>query len=143
MAVSQTGVALARRTAALPTDARLATLARLGVYLDVLLAGSLVLVAAVVRWPNLLISPQFQSGGTAIPMALDIADGRAFYLREVSPYIGGPYIWLLALVYKLFGPSVEATMLVTWAIGALTIVPTYLLGREIGGRGARATTPLL
>ena len=95
MAVSPTGAALARRTAALPIDARQAALvrlgARLGVYLDVLLAGSLVLVAAVVRWPNLLLSPQFSSGGTAIPMALDIADGRAFYLREVSPYIGGPY----------------------------------------------------
>jgi hypothetical protein len=138
MAVSPTGAALARRNAALPLDARLAALvrpgARLGVYADLLLAVSLLVVAGLVRWQNLLISPQFSSGGTAIPMALDIADGRAFYLREVSPYIGGPYIWLLALVYKLFGSSVEATMLVTWAIGALTIVPTYLLGREVGGR---------
>ena len=76
-------------------------------------------------------------------MALDIADGRTFYLREISPYIGAPYIWLLALVYKLFGPSVEATMLVTWAIGALTIVPTYLLGREIGGRVVGSIAALL
>src|SRR5438552_1161799 len=129
MAVSQTGAVLARRTAALTTDAHQAALVRLGLflssrlaaYVDVLLAGTLVLVAGTVRWPNLLISPQFQSGGSAIPMALDIADGHAFYLREASPYIGGPYIWLLALVYKLFGPSLEATMLVTLALGVLTI----------------------
>src|SRR3954453_7451708 len=133
MAVSQTGAALARRSPALPIDGRLAALVRLGAWADVLLVSTLVLAAGLVRWPNLLISPQFSSGGTAIPMALDIADGRAFYLREVSPYIGGPYIWLLALVFKLFGASVEATMLVTWAIGALTVIPTYLLGREVGG----------
>src|SRR5437763_15287896 len=101
MAVSQTGAVLARRTA-LATDVHQAAPVRLGLslssrlaaYVDVLLAGALVLVAGTVRWPNLLISPQFQSGGTAIPMALDIADGRAFYLREASPYIGGPSIWL-------------------------------------------------
>lgn len=150
MAVSQTGAVLARRTA-LATDAHqvapvrldLSLRSRLAAYVDVLLVGTLVLVAGTVRWPNLLLSPQFQSGGTAIPMAIDIADGRAFYLREASPYVGGPYIWLLALVYKLFGPSLEATMLVTLALGVLTIVPTYLLGREVGGRGVGLVAAML
>jgi len=76
-------------------------------------------------------------------MALDIADGKGFYLREVSPYIGAPFIWLLALVYKVFGPSLEATMLVPWTIGTLTLVPTYLLGRELGGRVVGTLAALL
>jgi 4-amino-4-deoxy-L-arabinose transferase-like glycosyltransferase len=118
---------------------RLATRVRV----DVLLAISFVVLAAVVRWPNLLMVPELTTGGAGIMMALDIADGRAFYLREISPYIGAPYIWLLALVYKLFGPSIEATLLVTWAIGALTILPTYLLGREIGGRAVGSIAALL
>jgi 4-amino-4-deoxy-L-arabinose transferase-like glycosyltransferase len=105
-----------------------------GALSDVMLVSAVAVLAGAIRWPNLLLVPQFSSGGEAIQMALDVADGRAFYLREVSPYIGTPYLWILALVFRLFGPSVEATMLVTWTIGALTIVPTYLLGREIGGR---------
>lgn len=134
MALSPAQVAVSRSPArsllAQSVDARLAG----SLWPDLLLTVSIVVLAAVTRWPNLLILPQFTTGGAGILMALDIADGRAFYLREISPYIGAPYIWLLALVYRAFGPSIEATLLVTWAIGALTIVPTYLLGREIGGR---------
>jgi hypothetical protein len=122
-----------------PLAGRLASRVRV----DVLLAASFVVLAGVVRWPNLLMVPELTTGGAGIIMALDIADGRAFYLREISPYIGAPYIWLLALVYKLFGPSIEATLLVTWAIGALTVLPTYLLGREIGGRAVGSIAALL
>jgi hypothetical protein len=113
------------------------------VRVDVLLAVSFVVLAAVVRWPNLLMVPELTTGGAGIMMALDIADGRAFYLREISPYIGAPYIWLLALVYQLFGPSIAATLLVTWAVGALTVLPTYLLGRELGGRVVGSIAALL
>ena len=65
-----------------------------------------------------------------------MAEGRAFYLHDSAPYLGAPFIWLLALVYRVFGPSLEVTLLVPWAIGALTVVPTYLLGRELAGRMA-------
>ena len=143
-------MALTPAHAVLPRPAIRSILARpfgdhlaIGVWPDVLLAVAFVGAAGVVRWPNLLIVPQFTTGGAGILMALDIADGRAFYLREISPYIGAPYIWLLALVYRLFGPSIGATMLVTWAIGALTVVPTYLLGREIGGRTVGSIAALL
>ncbi|MFN8636482.1 MAG: glycosyltransferase family 39 protein [Chloroflexota bacterium] len=102
--------------------------------MDVLLVGALMVVAGVVRWPHLLMSPQFPSVGDSIMMALDMAQGRAFYLHDQAPYLGAPFIWLLALVYKLFGPSIETTMVLMWVIGSLTVVPTYLLGREVGGR---------
>src|SRR5687768_14974232 len=103
--------------------------ARLGAYVDVLTIGGLVGLALAVRWPNLLLSPQFPSLGGTISLALDIADGRALPLADDAPYLGALFIYLLAGVYKLVGPSLEATMLVPLAIGGLTIVPTYLLGR--------------
>jgi 4-amino-4-deoxy-L-arabinose transferase-like glycosyltransferase len=131
MALSSVRPVTAGRALAPPFAARLAV----GSWLDVPLAGAFVVLAGVVRWPHLLMSPQFPSVGDTIMMALDVAEGRAFYLHDAAPYLGAPFIWLLALVYRLAGPSIEATMLLAWALGALTIVPTYLLGREVGGRG--------
>src|SRR4051812_41971151 len=66
--------------------------------MDALLVGALVVLAGAVRWPHLLMSPQFPSVGDSIMMALDIAQGRAFYLHDQAPYLGAPFIWLLALV---------------------------------------------
>ncbi len=109
---------------------------QLGVLAELMLVGGLLALALAVRWPNLLLSPQFPSVGATVLKALDIADGRALPLADQAPYLGGPFMYLLAFVFKLFGPSVEATLLVPWAIGGLTIVPTYLLGRELGGRAA-------
>jgi len=101
---------------------------------DALVVGVLVAAALAVRWPNLFLSPQFPSIGSTPLRALDIADGRVFHLADQAPYLGSPFMYLLAGVYKLFGPSVEATLLLPWLIGGLTVVPTYLLGRELGGR---------
>jgi MFS family permease len=124
------GASLARRAVAPPLVERLPW----GIGLDAVLVGSLLAVAGLVRKEHLLLSPQFPSVTETIMMALDMADGRAFYLSDGAPYIGAPFVWLLALVYRMVGPSLDATMLVPWAIGTLTLVPTYLLGREVGGR---------
>jgi hypothetical protein len=132
MALAAMRPALPRRGLALSSIGSLAV----GVWAESLLVGLLVALAGVVRWPHLLISPQFPSVGDTILMALDVAEGRAFYLHDSAPYLGAPFIWLLALVYRVFGPSIEATMVLVWALGALTIVPTYLLGRELAGRMA-------
>lgn len=132
MALSAASPARARRVFDLPFAGRLA----LGAWADILVVGALVALAGAVRWPYLLLSPQFPSVGDTILAALDMAEGRAFYLHDSAPYLGAPFIWLLALVYRLFGPSLEVTLLVPWAIGALTVVPTFLLGRELAGRMA-------
>src|SRR5688572_14539127 len=132
MALSAARPAWALRAFALPFADRLA----LGISADILVVGTLVALAGAVRWPNLLLSPQFPSVGDTILAALNMAEGRAFYLHDSAPYLGAPFIWLLALVYRIFGPSLEVTLLVPWAIGALTVVPTYLLGRELAGRMA-------
>ena len=122
-------------------SARLHTLPRLGVEalatrLDTLLVTGLVGFALAVRWPNLLLSPQFPTVGPGVLRALDLADARALPLSDQAPYIGPLFIYLLAAVYKLAGPSISATMAVPWLIGGLTIAPTHLLGREVGGRFA-------
>jgi hypothetical protein len=125
-----------RRALAVPrVSPRLRSLAA-SAWVDVLLVSMLMGLAGAVRWPNLLLSPQFPSIGAAILLAMDVLDGRAFPLADDAPYLGAPFIYLLATVYKLFGPSVEITMLVPLAIGTLTIIPTYLLGRELAGRMA-------
>ena len=99
-------------------------------------SGCWLRLAGSVRWPYLLLSPQFPSIGSVIQMAMDVADGRAFYLADDAPYLGAPFLYILAAAYKIFGPSIEVTFLVPFVIGALTIVPTYLLGRELAGRPA-------
>lgn len=126
-------VPLPIRTFVLP---RVGSATALGVRADVLLAGGLVGLAFAVRWPSLLLSPQFPSIGGTILRALDVADGRALPLNDQAPYLGPLLVYLLAGVFKLFGPSVEAPLLLAWALGSLTVVPTYLLGRELGGRPA-------
>jgi hypothetical protein len=132
MALSAARPALARRALNLP----LVSLVGVAVWVEIVSVGALVALAGAVRWPYLLLSPQFPSVGAGILTAVDLANGRGFPLADDAPYIGAPFIWLLAAVYKVFGPSVEVTLLVPWAIGALTVVPTYLLGRELAGRGA-------
>ena len=145
MALSAARPARARRAFDLPLAERLANgrlgqwllhLDAAGVWVDVLTVGVLVVLAGAVRWPNLLLSPQFPSVGDTIIAALEMSEERAFYLYDSAPYLGAPFIWLLALVYRVFGPSLEATVLVPWAIGTLTVIPTYLLGRELAGRMA-------
>ena len=130
MALSAVHPAAARRVLGLPLMSRLA----LGAWVDVVAVGGLVALAGAVRWPYLLLSPQFPSVGDTITAAVELSEGRAFYLHDSAPYLGAQFIWLLALAYKLFGQSLEVTLLVPWAVGTLTVVPTYLLGRELAGR---------
>ena len=139
MALSAASPARARRAFAMPFAGRLA----LGAWVDVLVVGALVALAGAVRWPNLLLSPQFPSVGDTIMAALEMSEGQAFYLHDSAPYLGAPFIWLLALAYRVFGPSLEVTLLVPWALGALTVVPTYLLGRELAGRTAGLVAAML
>ncbi|MFN8526174.1 MAG: glycosyltransferase family 39 protein [Chloroflexota bacterium] len=123
--------AVSTRTYALPG---VASGVRLGAFRDVALVGGLLALAGLVRWPNHLLSPQFPSVGPTVMLALDVAAGRAYPLADQAPYLGAPFLYLLAAVYRVFGASIESTLAVPWLIGVLTLVPTYLLGRELGGR---------
>jgi hypothetical protein len=132
MAFSPARSVLARRSVTSSLLERLLASA----WVDAALISMAVLLAGTVRWPHLMLSPQFPSVGETVLLALDVAAGRAFYLADSAPYLGAPFLWLLALVYRVFGASIETTQVFVWTLGALTMVPTYLLGRELGGRGA-------
>jgi hypothetical protein len=136
MALSPARSVSARPALSFTVLARVRGLATAGTWADLLVVGTLVALAGWVRWPHLLLSPQFPSVSDTVMLALDVAQARAFHLADSAPYLGAPFLWLLALVYAVFGPSVEATQLLAWALGTLTIVPTYLLAREAGGRVA-------
>lgn len=106
----------------------------LNLRLETLLVAGLVAAALLVRWPELFMSPPFPAVGNSVIEAMAIAGGDALPVADQAPYLGAPFLYLLAAAYKLFGASVEVTLLVPWAIGGLTVIPAYLLGREVGGR---------
>lgn len=102
--------------------------------LDVLLISCLLTVALAVRWPYLLLLPQFPPVGDPILTAVEVAAGQAAPLADSAPYLGALFIYLLAGVFKLVGPSIQAALALPWLLGAATTIPVYLLGKEIGGR---------
>jgi 4-amino-4-deoxy-L-arabinose transferase-like glycosyltransferase len=103
----------------------------------------LVAIALLVRWTHLFTSPPLPSVGHSVLTAMAVSEGRAWPLADQAPYLGAPFVYMLAGVYRLFGPSLEATMLLTWMLGALAIIPAYLLGRELAGPVAGAVAGIL
>jgi hypothetical protein len=124
-------------------SARALPLAQSSAALDVLLIGGFVGLALVVRWTHLFSSPPFPAVGQTALAALAVSEGRSWPLVDQAPYLGAPFIYLLAAVYRVFGPSLESTMVLAWLLGALTIIPTYLLGRQLGGPIAASVAAVL
>lgn len=95
----------------------------------------LVAVAAVVRVPYLWDIPRFTDEVNEAFSALLIAHGRTLPLTNVDPYIGPLWNYMLAAAFVLVGPSLYSPRAIAGGLGILTIVPTYLLGYSLGGRG--------
>jgi 4-amino-4-deoxy-L-arabinose transferase-like glycosyltransferase len=72
-----------------------------------------------------------------------IAHGRIHPLTNVDPYIGALWNYLLAGLFLITGPSLYSPRAVVALLGALTVVPAYLLGRSLGGRWVGAITAVL
>jgi 4-amino-4-deoxy-L-arabinose transferase-like glycosyltransferase len=97
-------------------------------------AVSVVTAAAfAVRWPELASVPRFTDEVFEIAIGSRIARGQALPLVNVNPFLGSLFNYLVAGALLLVGPRLEAARLVALLCGALTVVPTYLLGRSIGG----------
>ncbi|MGN6671903.1 MAG: ArnT family glycosyltransferase [Thermomicrobiales bacterium] len=101
---------------------------------EALLLVALFVVAAIARWPYLLRLPHFTDEIGEIHWALQIAHGDAFPLTSQVSYMGPYQHYLLAAALKLFGPHVLLPRLLVLLIGALTVVLTYLVGKELAGR---------
>ncbi len=100
------------------------------------LLGGLVGLALLLRVPYAQLDPWITDEWREAARGLSIAQGRGLPLTNYDAYIGALWNYLLALAYLAFGPDFRVPRWTALALGTLTIVPTYLLGRELGGRRA-------
>lgn len=91
----------------------------------------LVGVAGTIRWVDLWTIPIFTDEGDEIGLALRILRDGARPLTNDDPYLGPLFNYLLAGLFWIVGPGPWLPRSLMLVLGALTIVPTYLLAREI------------
>jgi 4-amino-4-deoxy-L-arabinose transferase-like glycosyltransferase len=105
------------------------------VLVDLLAVAGLAVLAAVLRADRFMTVPAFTDETQEVLLALDWLAAGGINLVGVSFYLGGLSTWLLMLLFWL-GAPVEAPRLLSLALGVLTVLATYGLGRELGGRPA-------
>jgi hypothetical protein len=89
--------------------------------------------ALLLRWSNLMRLPHFTDEIGEIRWALRIYNGEEFPLTAQVKYFGPLHHYILAACLWIFGPSLTLPRTLVCIIGGLTVVTTYLVGREIGG----------
>jgi 4-amino-4-deoxy-L-arabinose transferase-like glycosyltransferase len=105
--------------------------------LDLTLICALVALAALARWIDLWTIPIFTDEGDEIGLALRIVRDGARPLTNDDPYLGPLFNYLLAGLFWLAGTNPWLPRALMLALGTITIVPAYLLAREIAlGVGA-------
>lgn len=100
---------------------------------------ALVAILAVAVWlraDRLMLAPAFTDESMEVLLALDTLAAGRLNLVGVSSFLGGLHTWLLMAVIALPGVWVEGPRLLSLVAGVLTVLLTYLLGRELGGRWA-------
>jgi 4-amino-4-deoxy-L-arabinose transferase-like glycosyltransferase len=101
--------------------------------LELAAVSAITVVALAVRLPELATVPRFTDEVLEVAIGSQIARGQALPLVNVNPYLGSLFNYLVALTLLVLGPQLEAARVVAMLCGSLTVVPTYLLGRSIGG----------
>jgi 4-amino-4-deoxy-L-arabinose transferase-like glycosyltransferase len=102
---------------------------------ELALSLGLFVLALAVRLPNLMLLPRFNEEGQEVLWGLDIALGRRLPLSAgVNPYLGPLFSYLIAVLFRIFGISVELPRLTVAVFGALTVPATYALGRMVWNR---------
>ena len=104
---------------------------------------ALLALALAARFPNLWLQPPMTDEWREAGRALEIARGEALPLTNYDAFIGALWNYLLAGAYLALGPDLRVPRLLVMLAGALTVVPAYLLGSELGGRRAGVLTGLL
>jgi 4-amino-4-deoxy-L-arabinose transferase-like glycosyltransferase len=105
--------------------------------------SAIVVVAAVVRMPELATVPRFTDETNEIFLGWRIARGEALPLTNGDAYIGSLFNYLVAAGFGVFEARLEAGRQVVMLLGALAVVPSYLLGRSVGGRAVGLLSALL
>jgi glycosyltransferase AglD len=105
---------------------------------DVPIIAALLVAAAAVRLPYLWDIPRFTDESNEGLKSLLVAHGRILPLTNIDPYIGPLWNYVLAGVFLATGPSLYTPRTIVALCGVLTVVPTYLLGRSLGGQAVGA-----
>jgi len=88
-------------------------------------------LALGLRLDGLMVLPRLTDETGEVWLGFRVARGEALPLVGVQPYIGALFSYLVAGAFWALGPTIAAgRLIVAWA-GALTVIPTFLLGREL------------
>jgi 4-amino-4-deoxy-L-arabinose transferase-like glycosyltransferase len=87
--------------------------------------------ALAIRLPYLQLIPRFEDEGVETLWALDIAQGWRLPLTGFDAYYGPLFSYLVAGLFRIFGPSLFAPRLMIATFGALTVPAVYHLGRVV------------
>lgn len=105
-------------------------------YGEVIVAGAVMLFAALVRLPYLQQIPRLTDEVTLWRLAVDsLEDGSWPLVFADTGYNGPALIYLLAAGHRLV-PELETPRLVALLLGSVTVVIAYALGRTLHGRFA-------
>ena len=83
-------------------------------------AAALVGVALATRLPHLGDVPRLTDETAEALLALSIAQGRALPLTNVDPYIGPHLAYVVAALYRVFGPDPLLPRLLVMICGVLS-----------------------
>jgi hypothetical protein len=98
---------------------------------ELLVVAALLLIALAARLPYLWDIPRFTDETAEAEIALQIVRGESLPLASRDPYIGTLWNWVLAAGFTVSGPSLFTPRLLIAVLGALTVVPAYLLGKSL------------
>ena len=122
----------------MPASPRLARLAhtligpRAALGFDVVAVALLLTLATIVRVDGFMVVPRLADETLEVVLGLRLVREGGLPLVGYAPHIGGLFTYLVAASFLLLGPKIEAGRLVVLTAGVLTILPTYLLGRDLG-----------
>ncbi|HEX3246177.1 MAG TPA: glycosyltransferase family 39 protein, partial [Chloroflexota bacterium] len=105
--------------------------------------GLTLLSALALRWPYLTLIPRFTDETLEVLHSAAIARGEIHPLTNYDSYYGALFSYLLAFPMWLFGTDPLLPRWIVMALGVLTVVPTFLLGRAIANPTVGVVAALL
>lgn len=98
------------------------------------IAVGLFTLAMVIRLPYLVQVPAYTDESVEVLWGLDIALGKHFPLTAVDAYDGPLFAYLIAILFRIFGASIELPRLMVAVFGAGTVIAVYALARVMRDR---------
>jgi len=88
-------------------------------------------LGAALRADDFMVVPRLTDETAEVLYGLRLVREGTVPLVGVQPYTGGLFTYLVGLMFMLVGPKIEAGRLVALAAGTLTLLPTWLLARDL------------